>query len=77
MVEPPGIAPGSSPLMTCAFILIVRRTGRLTYRTSGLDLKNRCEIRGIDRPRSATSARLFADRHQSFVVELALACPER
>src|SRR5690349_13830147 len=39
LVEPPGIAPGSSPLITCAFISIVGRTRRLTYRRSGLRFK--------------------------------------
>ena len=35
MVEPPGIAPGSSPLITRAFISIVRRTGPHRYGRNG------------------------------------------
>ena len=31
MVEPPGIAPGSSPLISCAFISIVRSKPDRTY----------------------------------------------
>src|SRR5512139_1737663 len=34
LVEPPGIAPGSSPLISRAFIPIVGRTRRFEYRTA-------------------------------------------
>jgi len=29
MVEPPGTAPGSSPLITCAFIVIVEQVDKV------------------------------------------------
>src|ERR1700761_2928706 len=60
LVEPPGIAPGSSPLITCAFIAI----DRANPDASNIGTR-RCEMKKI-RSRSADGVAFCANRRFRF-----------
>ena len=67
LVEPPGIAPGSSPLMTCAFISIVGpKPDTPNIGPAHQELKNAVHFRASRLSRSAGGWSIFANRRKPF-----------